>query len=60
MCRFTFYYLLKWLQKDLNIICAKVAAKLRQKEYFSLYFNVNFMTSQRRQFSSDYDEITFI
>ena len=56
MCRFTNY----WFQDVLNTICVKVAAKLRQKEYFSLYFNVNFMTSQRRQFLSDFVEITFI
>ena len=60
MCRFTKYDLLKWFQDVLNRICVKVAAKLRQKEYFSLYFNVNFMTSQRRQFSSDFDENTFL
>ena len=60
MCRFTYYYLLKWFQDDMNKICVKVAAKLREKECFSLYFNVNFMTSQRRQFLSDFVEITFI
>ena len=34
MCRFTYNYLLKWFQDDRNKICDKVAAKLRQKEYF--------------------------
>ena len=56
MCRFTYYYLLKWFQDDLNKICVKVATN----ESFSLYFNVNFMTSQRRQFSSEFDENTFL
>ena len=36
--------------------CGKVATNIA----FALYFNVNFMTSQRRQYSSDFDEITFI
>ena len=56
MCRFTYYYLLKWFQDDMNKICVKGATK----RVFSLYFNVNFMTSQKRQFSSDFVEITFL
>ena len=56
MCRFTYYYLLKWFQDDMNKICVKFAAK----RVFFHYFNVNFITSQRRQFSSDFVEITFI
>ena len=43
-------------EQNLCQSCGKVATK----RVFSLYFNVNFMTSQRRQFSSDFVEITFI
>ena len=43
-------------EQNLCQSCGKVATK----RVFSLYFNVNFMTSQRRQFSSDFDENTFI
>ena len=43
-------------EQNLCQSCGKVATK----RVFSLYFNVNFMTSQRCQFSSDLVEITFI
>ena len=43
-------------EQNLCQSCGKVATK----RVFSFYFNVNFMTSERCQFSSDLVEITFI